>query len=97
LLDSHHICGVGLFPRAYAWTFRARSPSQTNCALVIERFTLLSRFSFPILRRFYDDFRRKALYQEADELSAQGKVDESMQMYRKCVKMSPALAAIYGL
>eukprot|EP00040_Diaphanoeca_grandis_P026874 m.151489 g.151489 ORF g.151489 m.151489 type:complete len:365 (-) comp30763_c0_seq1:248-1342(-) len=37
------------------------------------------------------------LYQQADELSAQGKVQESMQLYRKCVRMSPALAAVYGL
>lgn len=37
------------------------------------------------------------LYQEADELAAQGKVEASMKLYRQCVKMSPALAKVYGL
>mmetsp|Transcript_13019 Transcript_13019/g.39150 ORF Transcript_13019/g.39150 Transcript_13019/m.39150 type:complete len:318 (+) Transcript_13019:338-1291(+) len=38
-----------------------------------------------------------ALYQDADELSAQGRVPEAMAAYRRCAKMSPALASIYGL
>eukprot|EP00038_Savillea_parva_P011084 m.194973 g.194973 ORF g.194973 m.194973 type:complete len:352 (+) comp19349_c0_seq1:138-1193(+) len=37
------------------------------------------------------------LYQEADELSAQGKVQEAMAAYRRFRRMSPALAAIYGM
>lgn len=37
------------------------------------------------------------LYQEADELAAQGKVEASMKLYQRCVKMSPELANVYGL
>eukprot|EP00039_Didymoeca_costata_P022182 m.3971 g.3971 ORF g.3971 m.3971 type:complete len:314 (-) comp2860_c0_seq1:147-1088(-) len=37
------------------------------------------------------------LYQQADELSAQGKIMEATKLYKRLVKLSPALAQVYSL
>eukprot|EP00050_Salpingoeca_kvevrii_P008479 m.303161 g.303161 ORF g.303161 m.303161 type:complete len:321 (-) comp15721_c0_seq1:105-1067(-) len=71
-------------------------PVGDGCEKYIIRTDVLYTRTPPILTE-PNDLEAYRLYREAELLEADGKPTEAMKMFRRCARLSPGLADIYGL